>query len=47
MTRVHWTSRRIRWAALATPVALCAFILMVGGLGASAGKAYLGRKAGA
>jgi hypothetical protein len=41
MTRVNWTRRRIRWAALATPVALCAVILAVGGL-----SARLIRKAG-
>jgi hypothetical protein len=37
----------MRWAALAAPVALCAFILAVNGIGASIGKVCLGRKAGA
>jgi hypothetical protein len=29
MSRVAWNSRRIRWASLAAPVALGAFILIV------------------
>jgi hypothetical protein len=47
MTRIHWTRRRMRWAALGTPVALCALVLILGGLSSSIGRVGLGRKAGA